>query len=497
MYTVLEVPSIGIRCPWCLSFRGDRLMASVGTVGAKRVAASAPNGANELLARLLGEAGWRPESLARRINAHPRQQNRAVHDKTPYKWIARGDIPHGDVPYLVVEILAQAVGRDLAYEEVWGVSPQRASRAIAADQGMDLPWNSTGLLSILGDPVPSRRTVLAVAGTALTKYGWLALAHPSFPLAAKAGLDGQVTPPLLDTIDAVVARAQALDDQQGGAARGFVADQFAAVARLVSRASYDANAGRRLAAALAQLAQTAGFMAFDAREDGVAQRWYLCALRATHAADDEALTASVLALMSNQAAERNQAVEAVNLAAAAQEASAGGPAVVRSLVASRCSLAYAAAGDLGNFRRMRATALELLGESADRPGPGWASYADRIELDAIAGRGLVVLARHLPVQRKKLLREATCLLHARAHSAAGDKAQRSALRHGAWLGLAHLADGDLDRAIAAGRSAHQRVAAVTSARSVAMLHDLGEHLRPFAARSTATRRLVEDLQKIA
>jgi hypothetical protein len=454
---------------------------------------SRPNGTNELLAALLGEVGWRPESLARRLNAHPRRRDRVVHDKTPYKWLTRGNIPHGELPHLVVEILGRALGRELAYEQVWGVPPQRAACAVAADRGMDLPWNRAGLLSILGEPVPSRRTVLAVAGTALTKSGWMALTSPGFSLAATVAADGPVTPPLLDMVDLLVARAQDLDDQQGGAARGFVTDQFAAVARLLSDASYDDTTGRRLAASVAQLAQTAGFMAFDAGEDATAQSWYLRGVRAAHAAGDKALTASVLGLMSNQAADRGQAIEAVNLAAAAQEAANDGPPVVRSLVAARSSLAYATAGDLSNFRRMRDITLELLEDSSDRPRPRWASYADRVELDAIAGRGLVVLAGHLPVRRAKLLREATGLLHARAHTSPGDKAQRSALRHGAWLSLAYLAEGDLDNAVAAGRLAHSRLGMVTSARSVALLHDLRNGLRPVAGRSAAVRRLLDDL----
>ncbi|GAA0480589.1 hypothetical protein Aca07nite_31630 [Actinoplanes capillaceus] len=451
--------------------------------------------ANELLAGLLDEVGWRPETLARRANAHPRRRNRVVHDKTPYKWIARGDVPHGDLSFVVVEILGRALGRELGYEEVWGRAPRRSACAVAADDGLDLPWNGTGLLSILGEPVPNRRTVLTLAGTALTKYGWMALTNPGFD-PVSVGADGPVTPQLIEVVDTVVAQAQGLDDQQGGAARGFVADQFGAVARLLRHASYDAATGQRLAAALAQLAQTAGFMAFDARDDGTAQGWYLRGVRAGHASGDSALVASILALMSNQAADRSQASEAVNLAAAAQQAAVSCSPVVRSLVAARSSLAYAASGDLSNFRRMRDLTLQLAEEPPDRPGPRWASYADRTELDAITGRGLVVLADHLPVQRKQLLREATTLLHARANTPPGDRAQRSALRHGAWLSLAHLAEGDLDRATAAGRTACRRVPTVTSARSVALLYDLRDRLRPVADRAHSAQDLLQTLQQL-
>lgn len=344
--------------------------------------------------------------------------------------------------------------------------------------------------------MPTRRIVLTLAGTALTRHGWMALASPGFAVVSAAAEDGPVTPPLLTMIDSVVGQAQRLDDQQGGAARGYVGDQFAAIARLLRRASYGEPAGRRLTTALAQLAQTAGFMAFDARDDGRAQRWYLIGARAAHAAADPALVASILALMSNQAADLGRATDAVNLAAAAQEAAEDTHGVVRSLVAARSSLAYASAGDLSGFLRMRDTALGHLDGPADRPQPGWASYADRVELDAIAGRGLVVLAEHLPTRRKKLLREAVHLLHARAHTPPDGRAQRSALRHGAWLGLAHVAGHDLDGAVAAGRLARDRLPGVDSARGRALLHDLGDRLRPVAGRSPAARSLLRDLERL-
>lgn len=365
-----------------------------------------------------------------------------------------------------------------------------------ADHRMDLPWDSTGLLSLLGEPVPTRRTVLALAGTALTRHGWMALASPGFTVVSAAAEDGPVTPPLLAMIDSVVSQAQRLDDQQGGAARGFVGDQFTAIARLLRRASYDKPAAERLTSALAQLAQTAGFMAFDAHDDGRAQRWYLIGARAAHAAADPALVASVLALMSNQDADRGKATDAVNLAAAAQEAAQDTHAVVRSLVAARSSLAYAAAGDLAGFSHMRDTALGLLDGTADRPPPRWASYADRVELDAITGRGLVLLAEHLPTRRKKLLREAIQLLHTRAHTPPEGMALRSALRHGAWLSLAHIADHDLDSAVAAGRLAYHRLPNVDSARSRTLLYDLRDHLRHLRGRSPSAQSLLRDLERL-
>ncbi|WP_433531293.1 hypothetical protein ACQPYA_04060 [Micromonospora sp. CA-263727] len=132
----------------------------------------------------------------------------------------------------------------------------------------------------------------------------------------------------------------------------------------------------------------------------------------------------------------------------------------------------------------------------DTPAPAWASYIDRTELDAITGRGLVVLAEQVPTQRRQLLRHAADLLHARAHTSPTDPPQRSAPRHGAWLSLAHPAAGDLDRAVSAARLALSRLPAVSSARSVALLLRLHDDLAPTAGRSHAVRDLVTELRTL-
>jgi hypothetical protein len=470
------------------------------------VAEDRPSPANSGLTELLHRAGWRPETLARRLNAALARSgaDRRIHDKTPYRWISRGELPHGEVPDLVVQVLAGALGADVTYEQVWDRPRARGPEPLHANHGSDLPWDSTGLLSLLGEPVPTRRTVLAVTGAAITGPAWAALDRPAPLLQSAADEAGRVTPPLMTMIDGIVAQAQQLDDQQGGAARGYVADQYSALARLMRRATYDAPTGRRLAAALAQLAQTSGFMAFDAADDGHAQRWYLTALRAAHAADDPALTASILALMSNQAADRGYPLDALQLATAAQQAARHSAPVVQSLVATRSSLAYAAAGDLTGFNHMREQTLDIQNKSNDEPGPSWAGYIDRVELDAITGRGLVVLAEHLPQQHTTLLRQATQLLHMRAYTPSDATPQRSALRHGAWLSLAHLAalrqrhpvagTGDLDSAIEAARIAVARLPTVSSARSVALLHRVAAEVDPIARRAPAARTLLRDLR---
>ncbi|MFB9320113.1 hypothetical protein [Cryptosporangium minutisporangium] len=370
--------------------------------------------------------------------------------------------------------------------------------AVRADEGLDVAWDAAGLRQLLegwSHPMLDRRSFLTIAGAALTQPAWHALDHPVPSLAAGRSSEARVEGRLLDLIEDIVAHAQRLDDQQGGGAADFVEAQFTHVAQLLRRASYDSRSGRRLAAAAAQLAQTAGFMAYDAGRDGAAQRWYLTGLRAAHAAGDPGLSASILGLMSNQAVTLGLRADATQLGSAAAESASHAPPIVQALLASRGSLAYAASGDLTGYRHALDRISSALGraETAGEPAPRWAAYVSATELDAITGRGMVLLASQMPTRAPHLLAEAEQLLTARAHTDPDEVPQRSALRHSAWLALVHAQTGDLDQAVAAGRACLPRLRTVNSVRSARLLGRLRRELAPHASRSTAVRRLLSDL----
>ncbi|MCO5974417.1 hypothetical protein [Actinoallomurus soli] len=458
---------------------------------------------NEKLKDLLEEAGWRPESLARRVNAAISaisRENRQIHHKTPYRWLNRGEVPHAPVPEVVVWLLAEATGRDLTFDQVWPRGASRSSLLLPADHRLDLPWDAGGLLRLLEEwshPMLTRRTFMVVSGTTLTRHAWQWSEAPVPVLTSAAREGDRVTASMLELVEDIVARCRRLDERHGAAGAAFVADQFACVSRLLRRSRYDARTGRRLTFALGQLAQTSGFMAFDSARDGEAQRWYLTGLRAAHAADDRALAASILGLMSNQATEIGEVGDALQLATAAQEAASRAPSTVRALIAARSGLASAAAGDLATFQRLREQTLDLLERAKDRGevAPDWAGYVTPTELDAIAGRCMVVLARRMPTRQGRLLAEAEGLLRGRAQTDPSGEPQRSAFRHGAWLGLAHAQAGDLDQAVGAARRAVDRLPGVTSARSVGLLQRLGRELAPHARRSPDVKGLLHDLER--
>ncbi|MEU4233273.1 hypothetical protein AB0F17_54080 [Nonomuraea sp. NPDC026600] len=453
---------------------------------------------NESLKLLLDEVGWRPETLARKVNAalQQRRKSRRVHEKTPYRWL-RGEIPHPPVPDIVVDLLIDALRQPVRFDMVWPEATHPCPTWLWPDEDPDVPWDHMGLQKLLGEwslSMLTRRTFLTLTGTALTGPAWQLLDAPT-PIPARTGKGTQVPPPLMALIETMVVNAQQLDERHGSAAADFVASQFAMVNRLVRNSTYDGETGQRLCAALAQLAQTSGWMAQEAEQDGRAQRWYRIGELAAHCAGDHGLTASIMALMSNHATTLGQHHDALQLAAAATEAADQAPAAVQALIAARSSLAHAGAGDLPGVQRARDHAAELAEIADQHPDqrPTWAGYVTRTELDAITGRALVMLARHIPGRRRKLLiRDAETLLLERALDPS-EAHQRSALRHGAYLSLAHCQAGDLDQAVYTGHLALQRLPMVTSARCLALLAELRSDLAPHAQRSRQVRTLISEL----
>jgi hypothetical protein len=330
-----------------------------------------------------------------------------------------------------------------------------------------------------------RRSFLTLSGAALTAPAWATLEEP-VPDLSTDRRSQRVDEPTVQLIEQNVAAAQRLDDAHGSGAIRYVIDSAGAVARILHRDSYSSGTGQRLASALAQLSQTAGFMAYDSQSDALGQRLYLAGIRAAHAAGDPGLTASIMGLMSNQATALGQPEDALQLAAAAQTIAADSPSKVRALVAARSALAHASAGDSLAFEQTCDRARTLLDVRDSRPAPAWAYYFDSTELEAIIGRGMVALARRLPAPRlrARLLDQAEPLLAPRAYCDQAEAA-RSAFRHCAWLALGYSGNDDVDQALVAGRRALTLLPEVASARTVGLLQRLSLDLRQHGATGTS------------
>ncbi|MGH3914888.1 MAG: hypothetical protein ACRDTC_15990 [Pseudonocardiaceae bacterium] len=92
-----------------------------------------------VLAAMLTELGWKPETLARRLNGFAALHGRVerMHVKTPYKWLL-GVRPRSPWPALTAALLTGELGRPVTAAELgWGGA---GVEAVSAISGLVLPW---------------------------------------------------------------------------------------------------------------------------------------------------------------------------------------------------------------------------------------------------------------------------------------------------------------------------------------------------------------------
>ncbi|MGO4760195.1 transcriptional regulator, partial [Streptomyces sp. 2MCAF27] len=123
------------------------------------------------------------------------------------------------------------------------------------------------------------------------------------------------------TTDALIE----LDHRYGsGHVRPVVVHYLNSVVSGLLAGSYRESVGRELFAAVARLTELAGYMAVDTGQSGLAQRYYIQALRLAQAAGDRGYGGYVLAAsMSHLAAQLGNPREIAQLAKAAQEGARG------------------------------------------------------------------------------------------------------------------------------------------------------------------------------
>lgn len=435
--------------------------------------------ANERLAALLADAGWTPRALARELNTTFGQGT--VSATAPYFWRDHGGVPHAPLPALVSYTLSDRLGRRVTVADIWGHRALDSPQVQLASAGMDHPWSVTGTRVVAQDwlvgGLVDRRHFLAVSGATLA--GAVSAYLAGEVSAAAAVPPGQGGGDLLvEQIEASIPLLQQLDDAKGGAASlGYIGAQLRAVALVLHEGTYPAAASRRLLVALADLGQLAGWMAFDANQHGLAQRYFFTGLRAAHDAGYTEMAAHILGDLSFQAASSGHGSDGITLGEAARRHAVRAPAGVRASVDSRLAYAYAASGCINEFEHTYAGAADTFAGRDPASDPAWLYYLTPGHLDCQAGYALVLAGRdRLAVgdrAGRAMLRRGITLLQTGAHDRPlGDASQRRALYEGGWLALAYTARGDLEGACGEARAAIGRLGSVRSPRSNALLHQL-------------------------
>ncbi|WP_030909675.1 hypothetical protein [Streptomyces sp. NRRL F-5126] len=290
--------------------------------------------------------------------------------------------------------------------------------------------------------------------------------------AGRAGVPGpRVSAGDIAALKSVGELFRTLDQRYGGGhARQALVRYLEHEAEPMLRGLYGESVGRRLFGAVADLTRLAGWTSYDIAAHGLAQRYFVQALRLSQAADDRAYGSYVLVTMSRQAVYLSHGREAVQLARVAQQGvGASAPPVVQALLQAAEARGHGVLGDARACTSALLRAERAL--EAARPGeevPYWARFFDEAQLADEFGHCHRDLSQYRAAAQ-----------HAeRSLSLRGPELARSRLFCTVVLATARLGLGELDQACALGAEAAQAASEMRSVRAVEYVRDFERRLEP-------------------
>ncbi|MFB7471176.1 regulator [Kitasatospora sp. NPDC056184] len=281
---------------------------------------------------------------------------------------------------------------------------------------------------------------------------------------------------------------RALDHAYGGGhARQALVRYLESEAEPMLRGRYGEQIGRALFGAVADLTRLAGWTSFDIAAHGLAQRYFVQALRLSQAAGDRALGGYVLVTMSQQAVHLGHGREAVQLARVAQQGvGTAVPPTVQALLHAAEARGHGLLGDVRScttalVRAERALAAARTGDDL----PAWARFFDEAQLsDEFAH-----CYRDLQ-QWRTAAQHAEKSLRLRSPAYA-----RSRIFCRLVLATARLGMGDLDEACGMATDALRAAGEMRSARSLEYVRDFHRRLTPY--RGSPVARAFEETARQA
>ncbi|CAO5174531.1 HTH cro/C1-type domain-containing protein [Frankia sp. AiPs1] len=321
-----------------------------------------------------------------------------------------------------------------------------------------------------------------IVGAALLEGAerWLNTTEPPAGQRRTAGVGNEE----IEQIELAARTFRAWDHQFGGGLRRkAVVGQLAEIADELRDFSHPQSLTRRLHGVMADLAGTAATMSWDSGQGGIAQRYYLLALRSAKAADDPVFCANILAGMARQQFYLGRTTEGLELVRLAQDvAGARATPAVRAMLFTREAWAYARQGRLSAFRRATGRAQDAFRDVDAAVEPYWISYFDQAELAGVTGGRLLDIAHEAP----EYADEAATWLSQAVRARGVGSVRGTALDQ---IGHAEirLVQGELDEAA---RLGHAAVTTVEQTRSSRVRVKLGEFYR-HAETKTSARPIAE------
>ncbi|MFC3576467.1 regulator [Streptomyces yaanensis] len=451
---------------------------------------------NRQLAALIAEAGFSNAGLARRVDQLGLEHGLDLrYDKTSVTRWLRGQQPRGTTPALIAEVFTRRLGRRLTAQDLGldACAPVYAGLEFAAtpEEAVDIVsglWRKDS-----GSHAELRKIAFTPAGLVVPSRDWLigraddkvtrgeaaprvpAQGRPVVPRQrgqSERGAGQKVSGGDIAALRSVGELFRALDHAYGGGhARQALVRYLEHEAEPMLRGTYGEQTGRRLFAAAADLTRLAGWTSYDIGAHGLAQRYFVQALRLAQAAGDRMYGAYVLVTMSRQAVYLGHGREAVQLARVAQQGvGTSAPPVVQALLHAVEARGH---GVLGEVRACTASLVraERALESA-RTGdeaPYWARFFDEAQLADEFGHC------HRDLQQyRAAVQHAERSLQLRAPGYA-----RSRLFCRVVLATARLGLGELDQACLLAAEAAGQASEMRSVRAVEYVRDFERRLEPY------------------
>ncbi|MCL2554221.1 MAG: regulator [Actinomycetia bacterium] len=486
---------------------------------------------NRRLSALITEAGFSHAGLARRVDQLGIEHGLDLrYDKTSVTRWLRGQQPRGTTPALIAEVFTQRLGRRMSAQDLGldACAPVYAGLEYAAT-----PLEAVDIVSGLwrkdtGNQTELRKIAFTPAGLVVPSRDWLigradeTVASPGSPVPAASAARGQrpAAPsrvpeqsrgrrggrepepsgavPSADpargggtrvgggdvaAVGAVGDLFRALDHAYGGGhARQALVRYLEHEAEPMLRGSYGEVLGRRLFASVADLTRLAGWTSYDIGAHGLAQRYFVQALRLAQAAGDRAYGAYVLVTMSRQAVYLGHGREAVQLARVAQQGvGTGAPHTVQALLHAAEARGYGLLGEGRACTAALSRAERALGVArAGDEVPPWARFFDEAQL-----------ADEFAHCHRDLQQWRPAVQHAeRSLQLRGPGYARSRLFCRTVLASARLGLGEVEAACAHGYEAVRAAGDLRSARAAEYVREFGRRLEPY--RDTTAVRAYRD-----
>ncbi|GAA2443373.1 hypothetical protein GCM10010405_28620 [Streptomyces macrosporus] len=463
---------------------------------------------NRQLAALIAEAGFSNAGLARRVDQLGLEHGLDLrYDKTSVTRWLRGQQPRGTTPALIAEVFTRRLGRRLTAQDLGldACAPVYAGLEFAATPGEAVDIVGGLWRKDTGSHAELRKIAFTPAGLVVPSRDWLigrpdervargepapeaprvppqgrgpaAVPPPRAGQAARVerverGPGQRVTAGDIAALRSVGELFRTLDHAYGGGhARQALVRYLEHEAEPMLRGTYGEQTGRRLFAAVADLTRLAGWTAYDIAAHGLAQRYFVQALRLSQAAGDRAYGSYVLVTMSRQAVYLGHGREAVQLARVAQQGVGSSvPPVVQALLHAVEARGHGVLGEVRACAASLARAERALEQA--RPGdevPHWARFFDEAQLADEFGH---------------------CHRDLQQYRAAAQHAERSLQLRGAGyvrsrlfckvvLATARLGLGDVEQACALAAEAAQQAAEMRSVRAHEYVKDFERRLEPY------------------